>query len=116
MVGFNVMQKLHLLPWMLIRLLLDVWRGRLTLSECVMDGIESFPSALETLFNGGHVGKLLVKVADGMRPDIATGAAPAAGLSLPRLRVGFSRVGWPAPLLLPLRRVRILAFGCILAV
>ena len=78
MVGFNVMQKLHLLPWMLIRLLLDVWRGRLTLSECVMDGIESFPSALETLFNGGHVGKLLVKVADGMRPDIATGAAPAA--------------------------------------
>ena len=42
MVGFNVMQKLHLLPWMLIRILLDIWRGRLTLSETVMDGIERF--------------------------------------------------------------------------
>lgn len=34
--------------------------GKLVLPEHIIDGIEQFPDALITLFNGGHMGKLLV--------------------------------------------------------
>ncbi len=36
-------------------------QGKLRLPEHVVDGIDGFPQALITLFNGGHTGKLLVK-------------------------------------------------------
>ncbi len=36
--------------------------GKLKLPEQVEEGIEAFPAALEKMFAGGHVGKLLVKV------------------------------------------------------
>ena len=35
--------------------------GRLVLPEHIIEGIEQFPDALITLFNGGHMGKLLVR-------------------------------------------------------
>ena len=40
-----------------------VWakQKKLRLPEHVIDGIDGFPQALITLFNGGHTGKLLVK-------------------------------------------------------
>ena len=37
--------------------------GKLRSREHVLEGIEAFPEALVTLFNGGHIGKLLVRVA-----------------------------------------------------
>ncbi len=42
---------------------LALWtkQGKLRLPEHVVDGIDGFPQALITLFNGGHTGKLLVK-------------------------------------------------------
>lgn len=36
-------------------------QGKLRLPEHVVNGIDGFPQALITLFNGGHTGKLLVK-------------------------------------------------------
>ncbi len=36
-------------------------QGKLRLPEHVINGIDGFPQALITLFNGGHTGKLLVK-------------------------------------------------------
>ena len=42
---------------------LALWakQGKLRLPEHVVSGIDGFPQALITLFNGGHTGKLLVK-------------------------------------------------------
>ena len=63
MAGFNVMQKIYLLPWMLIRILVSMWRGKVTLRETHMiGGIDGFPAALSALLNGGHTGKMLLKV------------------------------------------------------
>ena len=61
MTGFNVIQKISLLPWMLLRILVACWRGNVKLREQVESGIEAFPLALEKMFSGGHIGKLLVK-------------------------------------------------------
>ncbi len=36
--------------------------GSISLNETVLDGIERFPEALEVMFTGGNLGKLLVKV------------------------------------------------------
>lgn len=36
--------------------------GSLVLSEQILDGIESYPEALQFMFNGGNTGKLMVKV------------------------------------------------------
>jgi NADPH-dependent curcumin reductase len=37
--------------------------GSITLAEEVLDGIERYPEALQFMFNGGNIGKLMVKVA-----------------------------------------------------
>jgi NADPH-dependent curcumin reductase CurA len=39
-----------------------VTEGSISLNETVLDGIERFPEALEVMFTGGNLGKLLVKV------------------------------------------------------
>ncbi len=36
--------------------------GSISLNETVLEGIERFPEALEVMFTGGNLGKLLVKV------------------------------------------------------
>ncbi|MFT5335805.1 MAG: NADPH-dependent curcumin reductase CurA, partial [Halioglobus sp.] len=36
--------------------------GSLILDEEVLEGIERYPEALQFMFNGGNIGKLLVKV------------------------------------------------------
>ncbi|KAJ1626677.1 hypothetical protein T492DRAFT_631329 [Pavlovales sp. CCMP2436] len=66
MSGFNVMQKMHLLPWMIIRVLVSVAAGRLHVPRHTERGIERVPAALALLFNGGHVGKLLVELDDSL--------------------------------------------------
>jgi NADPH-dependent curcumin reductase CurA len=63
MKGFNVITYLYLLPWMLIRILISFWRGKVVMKETYHPGgIDAFPSALLSLLNGGHTGKMLVKV------------------------------------------------------
>ncbi len=63
MKGFVVMAYMHLLPWMLLCILLDFWRGRVALRETHMPGgIHGFPDALSALLNGGNTGKMLLKV------------------------------------------------------
>ena len=68
MKGFNVMTYLYLLPWMLIRILVSFWRGKVAMKETYYPGgIDAFPSALLGLLNGGsshgeHIGKMLLKI------------------------------------------------------
>jgi len=62
MKGFNVMQYMYKLPFMLIRTFWLYMRGKITTIEHVEDGLENFPGALQKLFNGGHIGKMLVNV------------------------------------------------------
>jgi NADPH-dependent curcumin reductase CurA len=38
--------------------------GKLKSREHIVEGLESFPETLIKLFNGEHLGKLLIKVAD----------------------------------------------------
>jgi NADPH-dependent curcumin reductase len=46
--------KIELAKWMA--------EGTITLAEEILEGIESYPEALQFMFNGGNIGKLLVKV------------------------------------------------------
>jgi NADPH-dependent curcumin reductase len=62
MKGFNVMQYLYKLPFAILGMLYYSWRGKVILSEHIEEGVESFPFALEKMFKGGHIGKLLVQV------------------------------------------------------
>ena len=64
MKGFNVMQYMYKLPLAILGMFYYYMRGHVHLVEQIEEGIESFPLALEKMFSGGHVGKLLVKVAD----------------------------------------------------
>lgn len=62
MTGFNViqhMQRFREARKELRRLSSD---GTLKLPEHVVVGLDSFPQALQTLFTGGHIGKMLVQV------------------------------------------------------
>jgi len=66
MAGFNVMQYMSSLPKAMFWILWYKWRGQLSLKMHVENGIESFPSALQQLFVGGHTGKMIVDVASGI--------------------------------------------------
>ncbi len=50
--------------------------GSLVFDEEVLDGIERYPEALQFMFHGGNIGKLLVRVGGADRPP---GAAPRSG-------------------------------------
>lgn len=64
MKGFNVMQYMSKLPLAIFGMYYYYLRGKIELVEQIEDGVESFPNALEKMFSGGHIGKLLVKVAE----------------------------------------------------
>ena len=40
-----------------------IWRKKIVMHEHVEEGLGRFALAMESMFSGGHVGKLLVKVA-----------------------------------------------------
>lgn len=60
--GFNVMQHMHKLPIAVFFLFWYYVRGKVRMTEHIHKGIESFPTALASLFNGGNTGKTLVKI------------------------------------------------------
>ena len=63
--GFNVMHYLpNKLPAFLLNMLWLIWRGKLVMDEHVEEGIGSFAAAMEMMYRGGHVGKLLVNVSN----------------------------------------------------
>ncbi len=62
MEGFAVTHELDRLPAATERLATWLAEDRIRLPEHVIHGIEEFPAALRTLFEGGHMGKLLLKV------------------------------------------------------
>ena len=62
MVGFNVMQHMLSLPVGMVSMLWWYFRGIVSLQEHVEPSIASFPLALQKLFTGGHIGKMLVNV------------------------------------------------------
>ncbi len=62
MKGFNVMQHIVKLPFMLLGMLWLHFRGYVTVTEHVEEGLENFPYALQKLFTGQTIGKTLVRV------------------------------------------------------
>mmetsp|Transcript_7062 Transcript_7062/g.10587 ORF Transcript_7062/g.10587 Transcript_7062/m.10587 type:complete len:104 (+) Transcript_7062:413-724(+) len=62
MKGFNFMQYLTSLPFMLFGMFYLYMRGKVKMTEQIELGIESYPMALQKLFTGGNTGKLLVQV------------------------------------------------------
>lgn len=63
--GFNVMQHITKLPFMLAGMMYFWARGKVVMTEHIEEGLEQFPHALQKLFTGGTIGKTLVRV----RPD-----------------------------------------------
>jgi len=63
MKGFNVMQYMSSIPGAMCQLAWLHYRGYIKIHEDVQEGIEGFPIALQKLFTGGHMGKMLCKVA-----------------------------------------------------
>ncbi|MFN3231130.1 MAG: NADP-dependent oxidoreductase [Alphaproteobacteria bacterium] len=61
MEGFTVMHFADKFPEAFAQLGQWVAEGKLKMPEHVVEGIDSFPDALITMFNGGHMGKMLVK-------------------------------------------------------
>ena len=62
MKGFNVMQYIAKLPFMLLGMIWLYARGKITMKEHVEEGLEKFPYALEKLFTGQTIGKTLVRI------------------------------------------------------
>lgn len=62
MKGFNVMQYMHMLPFTLFGMFWLYMRGKVAMKEQIENGIQSFPIAMQKMFGGGHIGKLLVNV------------------------------------------------------
>lgn len=62
--GFIVLDHLDRLPEAVPELAGWIADGRLEPLETVVDGFEQLPSAINVLFDGGNVGKLVVRVAD----------------------------------------------------
>mmetsp|Transcript_2404 Transcript_2404/g.5566 ORF Transcript_2404/g.5566 Transcript_2404/m.5566 type:complete len:381 (-) Transcript_2404:207-1349(-) len=60
--GFNVMQYITRLPFMIVGMIYLWARGKVIMSEHVEEGIENFPRALQKLFTGETIGKTLVRV------------------------------------------------------
>ena len=72
MTGYNVMQYMWKVPAAIGHMLWLRARGLVTMHEHVEKGIGKFPEALEKLFGGGHMGKLILDLKD------AQAVAPAA--------------------------------------
>jgi len=39
-----------------------VWRRKILMTETVVHGIDEFAGAIDMMYSGGHIGKLLVEV------------------------------------------------------
>lgn len=59
---FNVMQYMYKIPMALFGMFYLYLRGKVQMTEHVEAGIQSFPQALNKMFTGGHIGKMLVNV------------------------------------------------------
>mmetsp|Transcript_28609 Transcript_28609/g.57596 ORF Transcript_28609/g.57596 Transcript_28609/m.57596 type:complete len:358 (-) Transcript_28609:190-1263(-) len=68
MKGFNVMQYMSSLPLAIPSLLWHWNLGRIVIHEQIEVGIETFPAAMEKMFTGGHVGRLLVDLKEDKAP------------------------------------------------
>ncbi len=62
MEGFAYFHFADRIPAAMAELSTWVAEGSVSLNETVLEGIERFPEALEVMFSGGNLGKLLVKV------------------------------------------------------
>merc|ERR1712232_1468054 len=62
MKGFNVIQYMSKILFMLFGMWWMHLRGKVRMNEHTEHGIESFPKALKKLFTGGHLGKMIVSV------------------------------------------------------
>lgn len=60
--GFNVMQYMYKLPFMLCGMFYMHMTGKVKMAEHVEEGIESFPHGLQKLFTGGHIGKMIINI------------------------------------------------------
>jgi|AntAceMinimDraft_5_1070358.scaffolds.fasta_scaffold21142_1 hypothetical protein len=68
MTGFNVMQHMPSVAMAVPAMLWHHARGTVVLREQVEVGIASFPKAMEQMFTGGHIGRLLVDVRGRLEP------------------------------------------------
>mmetsp|Transcript_28672 Transcript_28672/g.30816 ORF Transcript_28672/g.30816 Transcript_28672/m.30816 type:complete len:391 (+) Transcript_28672:66-1238(+) len=62
MKGFNVMQYMSKLPFMVIGMYYLYLRGYVKVEEHIEDGLDKFPLALQKLFTGETIGKTLVRI------------------------------------------------------
>lgn len=74
MVGYNVMQYMSSLPIAILSLLWAWFRNRVVVHEQVEVGIKAFPLAMEKMFTGGHMGRLLVDLRSDHDINALTGA------------------------------------------
>lgn len=73
MKGFNVMQYMYKIPLALFGMFYLNMRGKVEMTEHVEKGVKSFPFALQKMFTGGHIGKMLVDVGGGKKLDAGGG-------------------------------------------
>mmetsp|Transcript_11393 Transcript_11393/g.16185 ORF Transcript_11393/g.16185 Transcript_11393/m.16185 type:complete len:379 (-) Transcript_11393:218-1354(-) len=64
MIGFTVFAHMRRVPFALIHILWLLFRHKIFLTEQIEHGISSFAPAMVKMFTGGHIGKLLVQIAD----------------------------------------------------
>lgn len=62
MKGYNVMQYMSCVPWAIACMIYKWARGHVVNHEHVETGIHQFAPAMEKMFTGGHMGKLLVEL------------------------------------------------------
>jgi hypothetical protein len=62
--GFIVIDYLERFPEAILQLAQWAMEGKLKHRETIVDGLENAPVAINRLFDGGNIGKLIVKVAE----------------------------------------------------
>ena len=70
MKGSNAIQYTYKLLLALFGMFCLNMRGKVKMTEHVEMGIQSFPIALENMFPGGHIGKMLVDLSGGIAKEI----------------------------------------------
>jgi len=64
MAGFNVMQKLVWLPYILLRMWIMILLGQLCINEHIVEGgIDSFGQSVIDLLGGANIGKMMIPIA-----------------------------------------------------
>jgi NADPH-dependent curcumin reductase CurA len=70
MIGYNVMSYFSKVPFAMLHILWLIFRGKIFMTEQVESGIGAFAPAMVKMLTGGHIGKLLVRVGDGVVPAV----------------------------------------------